>query len=120
MLKALLELALVPVPIDPDMHSVAMGDPALPLADVGVALGAPPLAGPVLEPVAPLAQVVLAIGPGVLAHALGLAVQVVALVQAPVAKYFVALPVLVVILPASLVGCAIEVQHDALSVSVLV
>ena len=94
MFQALLELAFVPVSVDPHMHAVTICLAELPFAHVAVSLGALPHPRSMLKPVDPLTLIKLPIWPLVLADSLRPTVDVPSLVDTSIRESLVAPTVL--------------------------
>lgn len=118
--QALQKVAFVPIPVDPKMNASPIGFVEFPLAYVAISFGPVPDPRAMLEPTDPLSLVELAIGPLVTPQPFWFAVDVVACVDTAIVELLVALAVLEVGFPLSLVPATIVIEHDAFAMTFVV
>ena len=113
MLETIVKFSLVPVPVLPLMHSIAMILAILPLSDVRLSIGAFPDTEALLNAKVPLTVVNLAVRPGECALSVQLIVQILAEVGGPVFKELVPASVTLIILPFALIHATVLVDENA-------
>ena len=86
--QAILELPFIPVSIDPDVGSPAVGFADLPFTEVGVTSDSFPVTFPVLDTVEPLAVIEFTVWPEEFASAVRFAIEILAFILSSLLKSY--------------------------------
>jgi hypothetical protein len=111
-----LKIAFVSVPIHPDMHTISIRLPHLPLSHVTVTLATLPHPRTMLQSVHPLPLVKFAITPSIFTDPFRLSVHVLPVIDTAVGKLLEAQSLLVIALPITLIDSLVLVKHNSLAV----